>query len=72
MVVVAWKPTTALSRAGVAPNTVKELPGAPAKAAVIGAAQRQVARPGAAHDFFRWALTGGRNQSTELDQAVNS
>src|ERR1700738_3682859 len=36
MVVVAWKPTTALSRAGVAPNTVKLLPGAPAKAAVIG------------------------------------
>src|SRR5882757_3773060 len=36
MWVVACKPTTAASRAGVAPNTVKELPGAPAKEAVIG------------------------------------
>src|SRR5260370_12466032 len=36
MVVVACKPSAALSRAGVAPNTVKALPGAPAKAAVIG------------------------------------
>jgi len=36
MLVMAWKPTTALSRAGVARNTVKLLPGAPATAAVVG------------------------------------
>src|ERR1700704_3539505 len=36
MLVLACKPTMALSRAGVAPNTVKELAGAAAKAAVIG------------------------------------
>ena len=36
MLVVAWKPTMALSGAGVAQNTVKLLPGVPAKAAVIG------------------------------------
>jgi len=35
-VVVAEKPTTALSRCGVAPYTVKEALGAPDKAAVIG------------------------------------
>ena len=35
---VAEKPTTAALRSGVAPNTVKELAGAPAKAAVIGRA----------------------------------
>ena len=67
MVVVACRPTTAASRSGVAPNTVKELPGAPAKAAVIGRADvGELVHPAQTDREVELALVAEADRAAEI------